>query len=34
MLYRRQPLADIATYDADFEHIASITVWKPMDVIK
>lgn len=33
MVYRKQPLADIATSDADFEHIDSITVWKPIDVI-
>jgi predicted nucleic acid-binding protein len=33
MLYKREPLADIATYDADFEHINDITVWKPTDVI-
>jgi predicted nucleic acid-binding protein len=24
---------DIATHDGDFEHIAGLTVWKPMDVI-
>lgn len=34
MLYKRQPLTDIATYDADFEHITGITVWKPTDVIE
>ena len=33
MVYRKQPLADIATYDSDFEHISGITVWKPTDVI-
>jgi len=33
MLYKREPLADIATNDADFEHITDITVWKPTDVI-
>lgn len=26
-------IRDIATYDGDFTHIASLTVWKPMDVI-
>ena len=34
MLYKKEPLADIATNDADFEHITDITVWKPMDVIE
>jgi len=34
MLYKREPLADIATNDADFEHITAITVWKPTDVIE
>jgi len=33
MIYRKSPLADIATYDGDFEHVSGITVWKPMDVI-
>jgi len=27
------PLRDIVTYDGDFAHIPSLTVWEPMDVI-
>jgi predicted nucleic acid-binding protein len=31
---RHKPiLQDIATYDGDFEHIAGVNVWKPVDVV-
>lgn len=31
---RREPvLADIATHDGDFDHIPSVTMWNPMDVV-
>ncbi|HYU71034.1 MAG TPA: PIN domain-containing protein [Ktedonobacteraceae bacterium] len=29
---RKAPLQDIVTYDADFDHIPGLTVWKPSDV--
>ena len=28
------PLGDIATYDGDFEHVANLVEWKPMDVVQ
>lgn len=27
------PLINMVTYDSDFEHIAGLTIWKPMDVV-
>jgi predicted nucleic acid-binding protein len=27
------PLTNLVTYDSDFEHIAGLTIWKPMDVV-
>ncbi len=28
------PLKNIATYDGDFSHISTITIWAPQDVVK
>lgn len=34
MNYHSIPLRNIVTEDGDFAHIADVTMWKPVDVVR